>query len=122
MISSPFASHRGPGGSGFARAGSVSYHQPFEPGGGSGAPGRELTPARAKPESRPAAQAYAVALTPPWQSGTRAGSAKAQCPARQQAGHRTGLGIEGDLLPFLEIQIRDLGRRFSRLLVLPGHA
>src|SRR5215467_574282 len=30
------ASHRGPGGSGFTRAGPVSYHQPSEPGGGSG--------------------------------------------------------------------------------------
>src|ERR1017187_2606506 len=39
-----------------------------------------------------------------------------------QAGHRTGLGSEGDLLLFLALQIRDLGRRLSRLLVLPGHA
>ena len=73
-------------------------------------------------ESRPAAQAYAVALTPPRQPGAWSGSAKAQCPAGQQAGHRTGLGFEGNLLLFLEVQLRDLGRRFSRLLVLPGHA
>src|ERR1035437_2473942 len=32
------ASHRGPGRAGFARAGSVPYHEPFESGGGSGAP------------------------------------------------------------------------------------
>ena len=75
-----------------------------------------------KQESRPATQAYALALATPRQPGTRAGTAKAQCPARQQTGHRTGLGFEGDLLPFLEVQIRDLGRRLSRLLVLPGHA
>jgi transposase len=52
----------------------------------------------------------------------RASPAKAKCPARQQTGHRTGLGLEGDLLLFLEVQIRDLGRRLSRLLVLSGHA
>src|SRR5580704_14062344 len=116
------ASHRGPGWSGFARAGSVSYHQPFEPGSGPGAPGRELTPARQKPKSRAAAQAYAVAPATPRQPGTRTGSAKAQCPAGQQAGHRTGLGFERNLRLFLEVQIRDLGWRLSRLLVLPGYA
>src|SRR5450432_1826431 len=73
------ASHRGPGRSGFARAGSVPYHDPFESGSGSGAPGREHTPADKKPESSTVAQAYALALTTPRQSGTRAGSAKAQC-------------------------------------------
>ena len=35
---------------------------------------------------------------------------------------RTGLGIEGDLFSLLEVQIRDVGRRLSRLLVFPGHA
>ena len=53
---------------------------------------------------------------------TRTSPAKAPCPAGQQAGHRTGLGVEGGLLLFLDVQIRDLGRRLSRLLVLPGHA
>jgi hypothetical protein len=81
----------------------------------------EHTPAGQKPESSTAAQAYALAPTTPRQPGTRASSAKAQCPARHQTGHHTGLGIEGDLFPFLEVQIRDLGRRLSRLLVLPGH-
>ncbi len=37
-------------GQGFARAGPLSYHQPFEPGGGPGAAGRELTPCAAKPQ------------------------------------------------------------------------
>src|SRR5665811_1188813 len=116
------ASHRGPGRGGFARAGSVPYHEPFESGGGSGAPRREHTSAGQKQESRPAAQAYALGITTPRQPGTRAGSAKAQCPAGQQTGHRTGLGFEGDLLLFLEVQIRDLGRWLSRLLVRPDHA
>ena len=48
--------------------------------------------------------------------------AKAECPARQQTGYRTGLGLERDLLPFLEVQVGDLGRSLSRLLVLPCHA
>src|ERR1035437_2231455 len=39
------ASHRGPGGSGIARAGSFPHYEPFESGGGSGAPGREHAPA-----------------------------------------------------------------------------
>src|ERR1035441_5791146 len=115
-------SHRGPGGSGFARAGPIPYHEPFESGGGSGAPGREHAPADQEQESGPAAQAYALGITPPRQSGTGADSAKAQCLARQQAGHRTGLGFERDLRPFLEVQIRDLGWWFSRLLVRSGHA
>ena len=38
------------------------------------------------------------------------------------AGYCTGLGVEGYLLLFLALQIRDLGRRLPRLLVLPGHA
>jgi transposase len=33
-----------------------------------------------------------------------------------------GLGLEGDLLLFLALQIVDLGWRLPRLLVLPGHA
>src|ERR1017187_576370 len=89
---------------------------------GSGAPRREHTPGGQKQESSTAAQAYALAPPTPRQSGARASPAKAECPARQQTGHRTGLGLEGDLLPFLEVQIRDVGRRLSRLLVLPGHA
>ena len=40
--------------------------------------------------------------------GTRASPAKAPCPA----GQRTGLGIEGDLLVLLALQIRDLGGAF----------
>ena len=115
-------SHCGPGWPGVARAGSIPYHQPFESGSGSGAPGREHTPADQEQESGPAAQAYALGITPPRQSGTRADSAKAQCLARQQTGHRTGLGFERDLRPFLEVQIRDLGWWFSRLLVRSGHA
>src|ERR1039458_1886266 len=83
---------------------------------------REHTPGGQKQESSTAAQAYALAPPTPRQSGARASPAKAECPARQQTGHRTGLGLEGDLLPFLEVQIRDVGRRLSRLLVLPGHA
>src|ERR1035437_6376470 len=79
-------------------------------------------PGGQKQESSTAAQAYALAPPTPRQSGARASPAKAECPARQQTGHRTGLGLEGDLLPFLEVQIRDVGRRLSRLLVLPGHA
>jgi hypothetical protein len=115
-------SHRGPGRSGIARAGPIPYHEPFESGGGSGAPRREHTPGGQKQESSAAAQAYALAPTTPRQPGAWANPAKAQCPARQQTGHRTGLGLEGDLLLLLEVQIRDLGRRLSRLLVLPGHA
>src|ERR1039458_1637764 len=44
-------SHCGPGWPGVARAGSIPYHQPFESGGGSGAPGREHAPAGQKQES-----------------------------------------------------------------------
>jgi hypothetical protein len=53
--------------------------------------------------------------------GTRASPAKAPCPAGQQAGHRTGPGIEGDLLVLLALQIRDLGGGLFRLLVLAGY-
>jgi len=53
---------------------------------------------------------------------TRASTAKAQRPAHQQTRKRAGLGIEGDLLSILEIQIRDLGWSISRLLVFPGYA
>src|ERR1035441_4649195 len=51
-------SHCGPSRPGLARAGSIPYHQPFESGSGSGAPGREHTPADQEQESGPAAQAY----------------------------------------------------------------
>jgi hypothetical protein len=94
MVSSPLESYRNPGRSGFARAGSVPYHQLFESGGGSGAPGRKHTPADQKQERGTAAQAYALGITTPLQPGTRAGSAKAQCPARQQAGHRTAWDLK----------------------------
>src|ERR1019366_7720393 len=115
-------SHRSRGRSGFARAGPIPYHEPFESGGGSGAPRRKHTPGGQKQESSAAAQAYALAPTTPRQLDARASPAKAECPARQQTGHRTGLGLEGDLLLFLEVQIRDLARRLSPILVFPGHA
>jgi len=79
-------------------------------------------PADQQQERRAATQAHALALTPPPQPGPRTRSTKARCPACQQVGHGAGLGLEGDLLPFLALQIRHLGRRLSRLLVLPRHA
>lgn len=107
------ASHRRSSRPSLARAGSFPHHQPSESGGRSGAPNGEHTPAGQKQQSRAAAQAYALALTPPREPGTRAGSAKAECSAGLQVGDRTGLGIEGGLLPLLEIQNRTLGRRLS---------
>src|SRR5262249_31970175 len=116
------ASDRGSGRSSFARAGPFPYHEPFESGGRSGAARGEHTPAGPKQKSGRATQAPALAITASRQPGTRAGTAKAQYPARQQAGHRTRLGFERNLLPFLALQIRDLGRGLSRLLVFPGPA
>src|ERR1039458_1462835 len=55
---------------------------------------REHTPGGQKQESSTAAQAYALAPPTPRQSGARASPAKAECPARQQTGHRTRLGAK----------------------------
>ena len=95
--------HRGRGRPGLARAGSLPYHDAFEPGGGSGAPGRERAAARPRPGSGAAAQAHALDVAAPRQPGARAGSAKAQRSAGQQAGHGTGLGSQGNLLLFLAL-------------------
>src|SRR6516164_1179468 len=116
------ASPRRPGWSRFARAGPFPYHEPFESGGRSGAARGEHTPTGPRQASGRATQAPALDLTAPRQPGTRASTTKAQYPARQQAGHRTRLGVERDLLPFLALQIRDLGRSLSRLWVFPRSA
>src|SRR5215813_14371749 len=113
------AGDRGPGGPGPARARSLPYYQPFESGGRSGAPLRVHPFAEPQPASRRATQTYALAITAAPQPGTWAGPPKAQRPAGQQAGHRSRLGLEGDLLPFLVLPIGPLGRCLSRLLVLP---
>jgi hypothetical protein len=55
-------------------------------------------------------------------AGYGAGPAKAQRTAGQQALDCTGLGVERNLLAFLDLAVRDLGRSVSRLLVLPGDA
>jgi transposase len=44
------------------------------------------------------------------------------CAAGQQDGHGTGLGVEGNFLSLLALQVRTLGRSLSGLLVLSGHA
>src|SRR6266851_2603727 len=47
---------------------------------------------------------------------------EAQRASRQQAGHRSGMGVEGSLPALLEVQVPDLGRSLPRLLVPPRHA
>src|ERR1051326_6028940 len=56
------------------------------------------------------------------QPGAWAGTAKDQCAAGQQTGHRTRLGSEGNLSLLRALQVRRLGRGLPRLLVLPGNA
>jgi hypothetical protein len=63
------------------------------------------------------AQAYALVAVASWQPSTGTGPAKAQRSAGQQAGDWPGLGVEGSLCPLLEVQVSDLGRSLSRLLV-----
>src|SRR6266496_2890961 len=91
--------HRGRSRASAARVGSLSYHYPFESGGGSGAPSGELASAGSGQGDGAAAQAYALAVVAPGQSGTRASPAKAGGAVGEQAGHRPGLGVEGNLLP-----------------------
>jgi len=54
--------------------------------------------------------------------GYAGGFGKSSMPCSPASWPPPGPGIEGDLFPFLEVQIRDLGWRLSRQLVLPGHA
>jgi transposase len=86
---------------------------------------RRAESTRLRAKSKKAAQRLKHMRWPLLRRGSRVrGRARQKLNAllASQAGHRTGLGSEGDLLLFLALQIRDLGRRLSRLLVLPGHA
>jgi transposase len=65
---------------------------------------------------------HALAIVAPGQPSARAGTTKTGCAAGQQDGHGPGLGVEGNLLSLLEIQIGHLGGSLSRLLVLSGYA
>ena len=85
------------------------------------AEGERAAPGRRGRSGREA-QEDALAVVAPGQPSTRAGPAKAERSSGQQASDGPGLGVEGNLLPFLELQIPDLGRSLSRLLVLPGDA
>src|SRR6266516_3164718 len=68
------------------------------------------------------AQAHALAAVAPRQPGARASAAKASGFVDEQAGHGPRLGVEGNVLPLLEIQSGLLGAGFSGLLVLPRPA
>src|ERR1035441_3995555 len=107
------ASHRDRSRASAARVGSFPYHHAFEPGGGSGPPRRERTPAGSEPAARAETEAHALAAAAPGQPGPWTGPTKARRPTGQQAGHGSRLGVEGNLLPLLALQIRDLGWSFS---------
>src|ERR1035438_9979493 len=91
----------------------VSISPPTEPGGGSGPPRREHTPAGAQPAASAQARAHALVAAAPGQSGPWTGPTKTGHPTGQQAGHGPRLGVEGNLLPLLALPIRDLGGSFS---------
>src|ERR1035437_5221535 len=105
--------HRGRSRASAARAGSFPYHHPLEPGGGSGAPRRVHTAAGGEPAAGAETEAHALAAAAPGQSGPWTGPAKARRHVGQQTGHSSRLGVEGNLLPLLELPIRDLGGRIS---------
>jgi transposase len=85
---------------------------------------RRAQSTRLRAKNKKAAQRLKHMRWPLLRRGSRArGRARQKLnAARQQVGDRTGLGFEGDPLLFLEVQVRYLGWRLSRLLVLPGHA
>src|ERR1019366_959100 len=66
-----------------------------------------------EPAAGAATQAPALAVAAPGQPSPLAGATKTQRAAGQQAGHGTGLGAQGNLLPFLGLQIPDLGGSLS---------
>src|SRR4029077_565740 len=105
-----------------ARVGSFPYHHPFESGGGSGPSIGELPLAGDGKGECTAAQAPALAPVAPGQPSARAGTTKTAGAAGQQDGHGTGLGVEGNFLSLLALQVRPLGRSVSRLLVRTRHA
>ncbi len=96
-----------------AGVGPFPHYDAFESGGGSGAAWRKHTLAGGEPAEGAAPQAHALAATAPGQPSPRAGAKEAPRSAGQQAGHGPGLGVEGNLLPFLGLQIRDLGESLS---------
>src|SRR5207302_1039393 len=91
-------------------------------GHGLGAPIGELSFAGGGEGQGRAAQAFALAFVAQSQSCPRQGSAKTGGPAGQQDGHGTGLGVEGNFLSLLDLQVRPLGRSLSRLLDRASHA
>lgn len=89
------------------------FHITTHLNGGSGSPRRERTPAGSEPAASAETEAPALAAAAPRQPGPWTGPTKARRPTGQQAGHGPRLGVEGNLLPLLALQIRDLGWSFS---------
>jgi len=108
-------------GQGFARAGPIPYHEPFESGGGSGAPRRKQhawgprTRKQRSGSSTCAGPCYAAAAGCAARARQKLNALLASKLATARA-----WDLKETYLLFLEVQIRDLGRRLSRLLVLSG--
>src|ERR1039458_7670211 len=113
QVESLFASDRGPSRASLAGTGPFPYHDAFESGGGSGAARRKHPLPGGEPAEGAAPQAPALAAAAPGQPRPRAGATKTQRAAGQQAGYGTGLGAQGNLLPFLGLPICDLGGSLS---------
>src|SRR5665647_532005 len=100
------ASHHGPGGSGIARAGPIPYHEPFESGGGSGAPSptRQTIPPTDTPLPNwsgtfapfPANSTVAPsALRPPsWRRSRDASHRSTECARLRLRARHTPRGVE----------------------------